>query len=256
MVMTMTELKSRQANNALSQGELNAVRDTKRASEAVRRELGNLLTGRKRSVKARPRRKPDQTRPEYAGLTGAWASYFEVTSRYEGKIPTQDRDDWRHDTMLELEKAEARDGKPLPELRAYRIASLMVALYFRNLNRYATRVCIVNGYPVEPHCRSCQNHTESKRCAWLAVRPVERLDGEIIDPDGYRVRLLDTVASDKLEDMPDRWYDLKQMSGALPPRLAEVACQLLDGKELSEADRNYLYHWRNRDRKKFQKALF
>ena len=252
MVMTMTELKSRQANGELSQGELEAVLDTKRKSAAVRQEIGNLLTGRKRSMKSRPRRKPDQTKPEYQGLTGAWASYYQTTSKYESKIPVQDRDDWRHDTMLELERAEARDGKPLPELRAYRIASLMVALYYRNLNRYATRVCIVNGYPTEPHCRGCRRHTESKRCAWLAVRPVERLDGEVIDPEGYRVKLLDTVASDRVEDMPERWYDLKKLSQALPPRLVEIAYKKRDGKALSETDRKYLYRYRQANKK----ALF
>jgi len=252
MAITMTELKSRQARGELSQSELNAVLDTRRKAAAARQELGSLLTGRKRSIKSRPRRKPDQTKPEYRGLTGAWASYYEVVSRYESHIPAQDRDDWRHDTMLELERAESRDGKPLPALRAYRIASLMIALYYRNLNRYATRVCIVNGYATEPHCRGCHSHTESKRCAWLAVRPVERLDGEVIDPEGYRVRLLDTVASDRVEDMPDKWYDLKKLSEALPPRLAEIAYKKLEGKALSEADRKYLYRYRKTE----QKALF
>ena len=154
--------------------------------------------------------------------------------------------------MLELERATERDGKPLPDLRAYRIASLMVALYYRNLNRYATRVCIFNGYPIEPRCRSCKRHTESKRCAWLAVRPVERLDGEVIDPQGYRVKLIDTVASDDIHDMPERWYDLKQLTEALPPRLAEIAYKKREGKELSEADRKYLYRYRQAEKK----ALF
>jgi len=252
MAMTMTELKSRQASDEISEAELNAVLETKRLSQFARQEFGNLLTGRKRSIKSRPRRKPDRTRPEYDGLTGAWASYYNVAIRYEGKIPVQDRDDFRHDTMLELERAESRDGKPLPDLRAYRIASLMVALYYRNLNRYQTRVCIVNGNPVEPHCRACRRHTESKRCSWLAVRPVERLDGEVIDSEGYRVKLIDTVASDKAEDMPERWYDIKQLIQALPPRLAEIAYKKIDGKALSEADRKYLYRYRQADKK----ALF
>ena len=243
MAITMTELKSRQARGEISEAEYNSVLDTKRKSAALRREIGNLLTGRKRSMKSRPRLKPDQTKPDYSGLTGAWASYYDVTNRYEGKIPVQDRDDWRHDTMLELERAESRDGKPLPDLRAYRIASLMVKLYYRNLNRYAMRVCIVNGYPADTHCQACKRHTESKRCAWLAVRPVERLDGEIIDPEGYRVKLLDTVASDRVEDMPERWYDLKQLTQALPLRIAEIAYKKLEGITLSEADRKYLYRY-------------
>ncbi|MDP2731392.1 MAG: hypothetical protein Q8O55_13085 [Dehalococcoidales bacterium] len=252
MAITMTELKSKRASGELSEAEYSSVMDTKRKSEIFRQEAGNLLTGRKRSMKSRTHRQPDQTKPEYAGLTGAWASYYDVVRRYESHIPVIDRDDWRHDAMLELERAEARDGKPLPELRAYRIASLMMALYFRNQNRYATRVCIVNGPPVEPHCRGCERHTDSKRCAWLAVRPVERLDGEVIDSEGYRVRLLDTVASDRVEDMPERWYDLKMLTLALPPRLVEIACKKRDGKPLSETDRKYLYRFRQADKK----ALF
>jgi len=252
MAFTMTELKSRQASGELSQGEYNSVLDTKRKSEAVRQAVGELLTGRQRSIKSRPRRKPDQTRPEYAGLTGAWASYYNVACRYESHIPVQDRDDWRHDTMLELARATERDGKPLPDLRAYRIASLMVALYYRNLNRYATRVCIVNGYPVEPHCRGCKRHTDSPRCSWLAVRPIERLDGEIIDPEGYRVKLIDTVASDDIHDMPDRWYDLKKLTQALPLRLAEIGHKRLEGKPLTGAERKYLW----KTLKRVEKTLF
>lgn len=252
MAFTMTELKARRANGELTEAELNAVIETKKQSRAIRQELGNLLTGCKRSIKGRPRRKPIVTIPEYNGLTGAWARYYDVASRYEGKIPSQDRDDWRHNTMIELERAEKRDGQSLPPLRAYRIASLMVALYFRELHRYDARVCILNGYPTEPHCKGCRNHTDSKRCAWLAVRPVERLDGEVLDTEGYSVRLLDTVASDRVEDMPEQWYDLKRLAEALPPRLAEIAYKKLDGKKLSEADRKYLYRFRKSD----QKSLF
>jgi len=242
--MKLTELRTRQANGELTEAEVNAVLDTKREAEAVKVELGDMLTGQQhRSIKSRRRSRQESTRPEYHGLNGKWLSYYKVVTKYESHIPVQDRDDWRHDTMLELERAESRDGKPLPELKAYRIASLMIALYFRNQNRYATRVCIVNGYPAEPHCQACKRHTESKRCAWLAVRPVERLDGEIIDHEGYRVKLIDTVASDRVEDMPERWYDLKQQIQSLPPRLAEIAYKKLEGITLSETDRKYLYRY-------------
>jgi len=154
--------------------------------------------------------------------------------------------------MLELERATGRDGKPLPDLRAYRIASLMVALFYRNRNRYATRVCIVNGYPVGPHCKACQRKTDGKRCAWLGVRPLERFDGEVVDTEGYRVRLLDTVASDRAEDMPERWYDLKKLTEALPPRLVEIAYKKREGKPLDRKDQKYL----ERYRKQAQISLF
>lgn len=252
MVSTLTGLETRQAEHDPSQDESTAVQDTKRQAEAARERYGSLLAGRKRIIRARHKRKPEAIVPDYEGLTGAWANHYNVARRYEGKIPAQDRDDWRHDAMLELERAENRDGKPLPPLRAYRIASLMVALYYRQLNRWQSKVCIVNGYPTEPHCKGCQNRTDNKRCAWLAVRPLERLDGEVLDADGYKVKLIDTVASNRVEDMPDRWFDLKQLTEALPPRLAEIAYKKLEGKPLSETDRKYLYRYRKME----QKTLF
>jgi len=175
-----------------------------------------------------------------------------VALAYERKVPVQDRDDLRHDIMVELERAERRDGKPLPDLRAYRIASLMVALYYRQFNRFNTRVCVRNGLPAEPHCKGCQNKSEGKRCIWLAVRPVMRLDGEVVTSDGYTIKLLDTVVTERLEDMPDRWYDLNQLKSSLPLRLVEIAYLKLEGKPLSVKDRKYL----SRYRKQSQKALF
>jgi hypothetical protein len=91
-----------------------------------------------------------------------------------------------------------------------------------------------------------------RRCAWLAVRPVASLDGEVIDPDGYRARLLDTLATDKALDLPDRWYDLTQVKLALPLRLVEIAEKMDTGKPLSHKDRLYL----SRYRRQAQNRLF
>jgi len=236
--MTVAEL-TKQAE--LSEAEAQAVLATKREAEAVKRELGDLVTGHKpRSLKTRSRRKASQTIPDYQGLTGIWVTYLEVAKAYEGKVPAQDRDDVRHDIMIELDRATKRDGKPLPQLRAYRIASLTVALYYRELNRFSARVCIYNGYPSEPHCKACSHKSESKRCCWLAVRPVARLDSEILDPEGYRAKLLDTVASDQAMDLPDKWYDLNEVMQGLPLRLVEIAYKRLEGKPLTGAERKYL----------------
>lgn len=205
-----------------------------------------------RAVKARARRKPDQTIPDYHGLTGAWLSFYNVAQAYEGKVPLQDREDIRHDIMLELDRATKRDGKPLPDLRAYRIASLTVALYYREQNRYATRVCIWNGYPQTLHCKECQNKSDSKRCIWLAVRPVADLDGEIIDQEGYRTALLDTVASADIRDMPDKWTELNELKQGLPLRLVEIAYKKREGKPLDKKDQKYL----ERYKKQAQMSLF
>lgn len=252
--MTMTESELRQAYPELSQAELDAVLETKRTAEAIRRELGDLVSGhnRPRPTTGRRKRKPDAAQANYDGLPAPWARYCDIATRYEVKVPTQDRDDWRHDCILELEHAERRDGKPLPELRALRIARLMVALYYRQQERHQTRVCIYNGYPQDLHCKACRHRSDSPRCTWLAVRPLERLDGEIVTSEGYHVALIDTVASDRLEDMPEAWYDLRQQFAALPLRLVEIAYKRLAGERLDPAERKYL----SRYRKQAQMALF
>lgn len=210
------------------------------------------LKAKPRSLKTRTRTKPDRSIPDYQGLPTKWASYCEVAKTYENKVPLQDRQDIRHDIIIELYHAEHRDGKPLPLLRAYRIASLMVALYYRKQNRFSIRVCIFSGQPVEPRCRGCPNKSESKRCAWSAVRPVASLDGEILDSEGYRTRLLDTVATDKVLDLPDKWTELNEIRQGLPLRLVEIAYKRLEGKPLSGKDRKYLYRYR----RQAQKSLF
>lgn len=245
--MTTTELQQAE----LSETEAAAVLETKARAAAAKTKFGDALIGHKpRSLKTRPKRKADPTIAEYQ-LNGAWGRYYQVARTYETKIPHQDRQDYRHDCMLELERATRRDGKPLPELRAYRIASLMVALYYREKNRFSTKICVLNGYPTMPRCKACPNST-GKPCAWRAVRPVASLDSQIIDPEGYRIRLLDTVATDKTLDLPDRWYEINQLLLGLPLRLVEIADKLDSNKPLCDKDRQYLSRWR----RQAQKSLF
>lgn len=246
--MTIAELDTRQAMVT----ELERQVATDKAQRWLEVERSTKTKIKLRTIKTRSRRKPSPTIPSYDGLTGEWASYYKVAQAYENKIPAQDRDDARHDIMIELDRATKRDGKPLPELRAYRIASLMVALYWRTYYRFATRICVYNGYPTTPKCKDC-DHFESnnKRCIWLAVRPVASLDDEIVDEDGYRTRLLDTVASDKVEDMPDRWLEINELLQGLPTRLVEIAHKKLgEGIPLNNADKLYLGKWRKRLQKR------
>ncbi len=63
----------------------------------------------------------------YSQLDGEWADWLAAARRYEHKVPSQDRYDIRHSIMLELAKARQRDSKPIPLLRAYRIASPLLA---------------------------------------------------------------------------------------------------------------------------------
>ncbi|MBA7593452.1 hypothetical protein ES703_00372 [subsurface metagenome] len=109
----------------------------------------------------------------YDQLEGDWHDWLEVAKRYEYKVPYQDRYDMRHTILIELHRARQRDGKPIPPLRAYRIASLMVALYWRKAKRIPTMLS---------------------------------LDQPTTDYEGNELRLRDTVADDKAIDL-DAWLD-------------------------------------------------
>ena len=188
----------------------------------------------------------------YSQLTGDWLDWLEIARRYERKVPRQDRLDVRHNILIELYRARQRDKKPLPMLRACRIASLTVALYWREQNKANTRVCVFNGYATEPHCKACRYRPKDGKCAYLGIRPVQSLDAETTDSEGHRVRLLDTVATDKALDLPPVWTDLTSWLLGCPTRLVDIANKKLDGKPLSGSDRKYLCKWR----KKGQKSLF
>lgn len=196
----------------------------------------------------------DFAEQSYDQLDGEWKGWLEVARKYEHKVPYQDRLDTRHSILLELAKARARDGKPIPELRAYRIASLMVALYWRERIKREVKVCVYNGLPSEPHCVSCKRKPKTGNCAYLAIRPVESLDQPTTDHEGYECRLLDTVADDKALDL-DAWLEAITFLLGCPLRLIEVAQKRRDGIPLTRKDQTYLNHYQARELKKYQLTL-
>ena len=75
----------------------------------------------------------DNDPPSYDRLDGEWRHWYETAHRLEHKVPAQDRGDIKHNIILELALARARDGdKPFSEAMMCRIASFMVADYWRN----------------------------------------------------------------------------------------------------------------------------
>jgi len=183
----------------------------------------------------------------YDQLDGEWLDWLEVARKYERKIPVIDRLDYRHDTLLELHRARQRDCKPLSTLRAYRIASLMVANYWREVNKPSTRVCIYSGVPQERHCKECERKPiKGQVCPWTARLPIQSLESEVEDTDGNTVTLMDTVATEDIHDMPEAWTELNTWLLGCPTRLVEIAGKRLDKVPLSPKDKMYLQrYWKS-----------
>jgi len=159
---------------------------------------------------------PEDDNPlSYTRLDGEWLSWYQVAHRFEHKVPRQDRGDIRHNIIIELSKARARDGKPIPIKRAYRIASLVVALYWRQETRKPLMVS---------------------------------LDTEIASGDGDTTELIDTIADDKAIDL-SAWLDAKTWLLGCPIRLVQIARKKQRGEALTSYERVYLYRFRKREQK-------
>jgi len=127
----------------------------------------------------------------YDRLDGEWLVWYQVAHRFERKVPSPDRADIRHSIILELAKARRRDGQPIPILRAYRIASLTIALYWRKEKRKPT---------------------------------ILSLDHQVNIGDGDTAELMSTIADDKAMDI-SAWIDAKTWLLGCPMRLVQIAKQ-------------------------------
>ena len=157
----------------------------------------------------------DENPLSYNRLDGEWLKWYQVAHRFERKVPAQDRGDIRHNIIIELAKARARDGKPIPILRAYRIASLVVALYWRQETRKPTMLS---------------------------------LNSEIANGDGDTTELIETIADDKAIDL-SAWLDARTWLLGCPIRLVQIARKINDGDTLGKTDRQYLWRYRKREQK-------
>jgi len=159
----------------------------------------------------------DETATDYHRLNGEWAFFYQVAYRYSKKVEYQDRADLCHDIMLELAHAQARDGKQLPELRAYRIASLTVALHWRKLKHKPT---------------------------------ILSLESEVIDGEGSISQLKDFVADDRSPDLAEM-LDTQTVLLGCPVRLIEIIYKKDSRLKLTGTEKKYLYRWRKKAQKKF-----
>ena len=157
----------------------------------------------------------DENPLSYDRLDGEWLTWYQVAHRFEHKVPAQDRGDTRHNIIMELARARARDGKAIPILRAYRIASLVIALYWRQETRKPT---------------------------------ILSLDSKVVNGDGDSIELIDTLADDKAIDLSD-WIDAKTWLLGCPKRLVVIAGKRLQGEPLEDKDWSYLKRFRRREQK-------
>ena len=160
---------------------------------------------------------PEDNDPlSYDRLDGEWRQWYETAHRFEHKVPAQDRGDIRHNIILELALARARDGdKPFSEAMMCRVASFVVADYWRKAKRKPTLLS---------------------------------LDNEIENGDGDTTELIETIADDRAIDL-EAWLDARTFLLGCPRRLVQIANKITNGDKLTPTDSQYLWRYRKREPK-------
>jgi hypothetical protein len=207
------------------------------------------------SIKSRANGRKRQAEPNHNGydqLTGDWLTYYKVTSYFVRHIRSEDREDWLHDTMLEMAKVKAKYepiGKPLTEAGLMRVASYQVTEYWTRLRRLTTWLDCGNCSKAQRQkCRSEDLYSKCPKYHQL-VSLNAKADG-----DGEPSELIEFIADDKAIDL-SAWVDARRILLGLPKRLVQIGYKLYCGYPLTNTEWGYLKYQRQKELKKCQTVL-
>ncbi len=151
-----------------------------------------------------------------------WHKYTEIAKRFQNRAKPEDREDLRQDIILKLAEVASNNGHgPFTEGAMVRVASYTVMAYWRDLMR-------------KPSMLSLNDERE--------------------DEDGNKAELWQTLADDKALDL-EAWQDAKRWLLSCPRRLIRVAVKRTNGETLERKDRLYLFHYRQKEHRKYQLIL-
>jgi hypothetical protein len=184
----------------------------------------------------------------YDKLEGEWLTCYKVATKFVHKARFEDREDLLHIIMLNLAVAGRNNGhKPDNASWMYRIASFTVAQYWRDY--YKRTYGIDCGHCSNQQRKKCKAENLYSECP-RAIR-IESLQKPIADGDGHLTELGELINDDKAIDLAE-WTDINTFLLGCPQRLIGIAEKIRGNEPLTDREKNYLYHYRNRH----QKTLF
>ena len=189
----------------------------------------------------------------YDQLDSEWATYYKITSYFTRHIRFDDREDWLHDTMLEMAKVKAKYepiGKPLTEAGLMRVASYQVTEYWERLRRLTTWLdCRNCSKEQRRKCREEDLYSECPKYHQLVSL------NTVVGDDGHKAELIEFLADDNAIDIVAR-LDARRYLLGFPKRIVQIGYKVYSGIPLDRAERRYLERFRQEELKKYQKALF
>jgi hypothetical protein len=175
-----------------------------------------------------------------------WEKYIAIANRFQHKARAQDREDLKHTIILRLAQVASNNGhKPFTEATMYRIASYIVADYWRSQYRLSNGLDC--GSCSKAQRRKCRKDWQYPECP-KAIK-VEYLSKPIIDDNGNITELGELIADDKAIDL-DAWVDARTFLLGFPKRLMDIAHKIDNGEALTNQDHQYLWRFRQREQKR------
>jgi hypothetical protein len=185
----------------------------------------------------------------YNQLNGDWALFYKVTSYFVRHIRYEDRQDWLHDTMLEMAKVKAKYdqiGKPLTEAGLIRVACYERAKYWRaHFKRIRGMDCSRCSKAQRLQCRKDWLYSDCPK----AIK-IDSLDRLVEDGNGDSTPLHELIADDNAVDIVAR-LDARRILQGYPRRFVQLAYKRYAGYPLNNTERMYYF----RQLKKVQKTL-
>ncbi|HUV46413.1 MAG TPA: hypothetical protein VMW45_05040, partial [Dehalococcoidia bacterium] len=179
-------------------------------------------------------------------LKGDWAVFAKIAGYFAYKVLPEDREDFFHDSLVEMDKVKAKyeaKGKPLTEASLMMVASYKLRGYWWK-RRYRLFGLNCNRCTIEQR-RECQTKLPSE-CPKKRARLLLSLNKIIGDEDGdghKPTELGDLIADDKAINL-DAKLDARSILQRLPKRVVQIGYKIYAGIPLETEEKEYIKLWR------------
>ena len=152
-------------------------------------------------------------REPYKALEGKWGTFARVAELWIHKVMHEDRDDFRHDLILEMVKVKAKyNGRPLTEAALMQVARYELLAYWEREKLRARGLIVDCGNCSREQRRECREHDLYSQCH--RVKRIIRL---------HKVEDAETQ-SEELDD----WLDARDQLLALPKEMIQAGLRKLE----------------------------
>ena len=185
-------------------------------------------------------------------LDGDWATYAKIAEYFVRKVKLEDREDFRHNLILEMAKVKAKyevKGKPLTEPGMMRVCSYELTAYWEKERLRARGIVVDCGNCGKEQRQRCRDEDLYSHC-----RNAKRFLSlsQPIDDDG--IELWEVLIDKNALDL-DAWVDARAALRRLPRKLTMIGYKKIARMPLSNGEKAYLKQWREKGREEKPKRM-